>query len=68
MVLPMSNSSSIDGGGRSIHMDSPAVRAVKNASTYTKVSYFAFIFSLAMLVFAIREMIISGGKSQETFF
>ena len=62
MDLPMSYQSSKDGGGRSVQIDYPAARAIKNASLYTKTSYFGMFFFLGLSFFGVRELIYSGGK------
>lgn len=56
--LPLaSHSGGADGSGRSIRMDAPAVRAVKNASGYTKGSYAWTFGSLAGIIWAIRHIL-----------
>lgn len=53
--LPTVAHSNIHGGGSSIHMDAPVVKAVKNASIFTRMSYFFLLFSVCITIFGIRH-------------
>lgn len=56
----MASASSVSGGGRSVHMEMPLERAVRNASLYTKVSYFLLFFCFFSVFAGIRSLMITG--------
>jgi len=56
--LPMATHSSgyPDGSGRAVKMDAPVIRAWKNASTFTKSTYYWFVGSLLLIFFSWRHI------------
>lgn len=55
--LPLSLSSSIEGSGKSIHVDAPIMRSIKQTSTCTKSSYVIVLISLFMIIGGWRKII-----------
>jgi hypothetical protein len=58
------NPSMVDGSGRGIKMDAPVVKAWKQASSFTKYSYYFVIFFLLMVYGGFRSLMYWNGTSR----
>ena len=67
--LPFAGSGgSLDGSGRSIKMDAPVVKAWKQASGYTRYSYYILAIALFMVFYGFRSMMHWNGTVNDFFF
>lgn len=57
LELPItSQSSSLNGSGKSIHTDAPIIRSIKQTSSCTKFSYILLLFSIFMILYGWRAV------------
>ena len=67
--LPFSGGGgSLDGSGRSIKMDAPVMKAWKQASGYTRYSYYILGAALFMAFYGFRSMMYWNGTSNGCLF
>jgi hypothetical protein len=62
-VLPRRQSGA-DGSGKGIHMDAPIVKSWKQASTFTKYSYYILVFFIILMFTGYRYLRYWNGKDR----
>lgn len=63
MDLPMSSRSSVNGGGRSVQMETPIMRAIRTSTLYTRLSYCIMVFCFFSIGWGWRSLSVNGAST-----